>query len=110
MKRSPLLRKTPLRRTSRLRPRSKATEQLYVQRRAFVREFLTENPRCQIAWDGRCRGRAEGVHEVVKRSHGGAIIPGPKADAQGQRFMAACHPCNQAVEDVPAEARRRGFA
>lgn len=110
MKRTPLTRRTPLHRTSRLRPRSKATARVYVQRRAFVREFLTENPRCEIAWDERCRGWAESVHEVVKRSHGGAIIPGPKADAQGQRFMAACHPCNGAVEDYPAEARRRGWA
>ena len=54
--------------------------------------------------------QAEGVHEVIKRSHGGAIVPGEKATAQGQRFIAACHRDNQRVEDHPAWARERGFA
>ena len=81
-----------------------------VARRAFVATLLASRPACEIAWDSRCRGRSESVHEVVKRSHGGAIVPGAKADAQGQRFVAACLPCNGAVEDAPAEARKRGWA
>jgi len=111
------MRKTALRRvtglsrsTTRLRARSRKTTALYVGRRAFVAETLRERPRCEIVWDANCRGRSESVHEVVKRSHGGALVPGPKADAQGQRFVAACLPCNGAVEDAPAEARRRGWA
>jgi len=50
------------------------------------------------------------VHEVIKRSHGGATVPGEKADAQGQRFMAMCAFHNEWIEDNPAEARKRGWA
>lgn len=99
-----------LSRTSRLRPRSRKMARVYVERRRFVGEFLAERPRCEIRWDANCRGRSESVHEVVKRSHGGEILPGPKADAQGQRFVAACLPCNGAIEDHPAEARARGWS
>ncbi len=77
-------------------------------RRAFVAEFLEANPACQIRGPD-CTGRAESVHEVIKRSHQGAIVPGEKATAQGQVFMAACHVDNGYVEDHPAWARERGF-
>ena len=112
MKRSaPLRRVTGLSRSTALRPRSRKMAAAYMDRRAFVAETLADRPRCEIRWDERCRGRSEGVHEItVKRSHGGAIVPGPKAEAQGQRWAAACHPCNGAIEDAPAEARRRGWA
>ena len=112
MKRTALRRVTGLSRsTTRIRPRSRKTAALYREVRVpLVRRLLAERPRCEIRWDERCRGRSESVHEVIKRSHGGAIVPGPKAEAQGQRFVAACIPCNGAVEDHPAEARRRGWA
>ena len=110
MRRTPLRRVTGLSRSTALRPRSRKMTRAYVGRRAFVAATLAERPRCEIAWDERCRERSESVHEVVKRSHGGALVPGPRAEAQGQRFVAACLPCNGAVEDHPAGARRRGWA
>ena len=113
MKRSaPLRRVTGLSRSPPpMRKRSRKTAALYRDERVpLVRRLLAERPACEIAWDANCRGRSESVHEVIKRSHGGAIVPGPKAEAQGQRFVAACIPCNGAVEDHPAEARRRGWA
>lgn len=110
VKRTALRRSTPLARKSRLRPVSRKRARVQRERRAFVSEVLAEGPLCEIRWDANCRGRADGVHEVVKRSHGGALVPGAKAEAQGQRFVAACHYCNGAVEDHPAEARERGWA
>ena len=110
MRRTPLRRVTGLSRSTALRPRSRKQARAYVDRRAFVAATLADRPRCEIRWDERCRGHSESVHEVVKRSHGGAIVPGPRAEAQGQRFVASCLPCNGAVEDAPAEARRRGWA
>ena len=112
MKRTPLRRTTGLSRsTTPIRKRSKRVAALYREQRIpLVRRLLAERPACEIAWDANCRGRSESVHEVIKRSHGGAIVPGPKAEAQGQRFVAACLPCNGAVEDHPAEARSRGWA
>lgn len=109
MKRTPLRRTTPLARTSRLRPRSGKRAAEYVARRKFVRDFLAGR-QCEARDLGGCFG-AMTVHEAgVKRSHGGAIVPGPKADAQGQHFMAMCSHHNGWVEDHPAEARRRGWA
>ena len=90
-----------------MRPRSKRAVELAPARRRFVREFLAGRE-CE-ARDLGCFGPMT-VHEVVKRSHGGAIVPGAKADAQGQVFMALCAGHNGWVEDHPAEARRRGLA
>ena len=109
MKRTPLTRSTPLRSTTPMRKRSKRMAKVYREQRVpLVRRLLAERPACEIAWDANCRGRSESVHEVIKRSHGGAIVPGPKAEAQGQRFVAACLPCNGAVEHGFTQRRRAG--
>src|SRR3989304_5465439 len=112
MRRTALRRVTGLARsTTPIRKRSRKMAALYREARVpLVRRLLAERPACEIAWDANCRGGSGAVHEGIKRAHGGAIGPGPKADAQGQRFVAACLPCNGAVEDHPAEARRRGWA
>ena len=96
------MRRTPLR-----RKRGRETEA--TERRSFVAEFLPGKP-CELAAVfGGCFGRMT-VHERIKRSHGGAIVPGAKAEAQGQSFHALCVGHNDWVEDHPAEARRRGLA
>ena len=41
-----------------------------------------------------CTGASEHVHESIRRSKGGAIFPGAKADYQGQTFWAVCEPCH----------------
>lgn len=71
--------------------------------------LLTEKPNCEVKWNAQCQQRSVDVHEVINRSQGGAIVPGPKADAQGQRFVATCRPCHTEITDHPAEARRRGW-
>ena len=115
LRRTPLRRGTPLARTALAKPRkairvrSARMEAAYAGptgRRAFNR---TLPPECAIN-SPVCWGGARTWHEVIKRSHGGAIVPGEKATAQGQRFVAACHPCNGYLEDHPAWAREKGFA
>ncbi len=92
--------------------RSKRREAMYAGpngRRAFVARMLEEFPNCQIG-AAECTGRAQSVHEVIKRSAGGAILPGPKAEEQGQRFLTACFICNGYVERFPKWARENGFS
>ena len=102
MKRSNALKRTPLkpstarlRRTTRLRYRSKRREAASGERRAFVRAFLAEHPTCQVCPYLRPTWRASvDVHESLRRSAGGAIVPGPKATEQGQTFWALCRDCH----------------
>ena len=96
-----------------LRPSRTPIPRMSAKRRAALparRAFTATLPRdCEIRSES-CWGRATSWHEKIKRSHGGVIVPGPKADAQGQVFFASCSPCQTAVEDYPAWARERGFA
>ena len=78
-------------------------------RRAFVSMFLRLNPECEAKLLGRCTIKATDVHESISRGRTGAIVPGEKADAQGQVFIPACNPCNRYVEDHPVWARSHGF-
>lgn len=66
-------------------------------------EHFGTDPQCAIRWDDRCLGYAEHLHELKKRSRGGDIL-------DPANCVPACDPCNGAVEDYPAEARRRGWA
>ena len=78
-------------------------------RKAFTADLLAMYPNCQIA-SPMCTGMATQVHEAIKRSQGGAIVPGAKATAQGQRFYTSCTNCNVLwVEGNPAESREKGF-
>lgn len=90
-----------------LKPRSRKYAAAMVQRRKFVAEFLPGRE-CEARDLGGCFGVMT-VHERIKRSHLGAVIPGAKADAQGQSFHALCAHHNGWVEDHPAEARSRGW-
>ena len=101
------MKRTALRRTP-LRPRSKAAAREYVARRAFVAALLAERPACEAGLPG-CALRSVDVHEYLARGRGGAITPGPKADAQGQRFFALCRSCHSYISDNTAEGRRLGL-
>lgn len=92
-----------------VRRRSEKREAVYVHRRAFVARLLAERRVCGVKWDSRCTGRSTTVHELIPRSQGGEILPGPKADAQGQRFFTACVRCHDSAHLRPAEARRLGL-
>lgn len=99
LRRSPLApSQTPLRRARGIPRQSPKRERLSVQRRTFVREFLAEHPVCMVEIEVRdCYNPSVEVHESLRRSAGGEIIPGPKADAQGQTFWAVCRPCHRAL-------------
>lgn len=83
---------------------------LYRLRRKFVATFLDGRP-CEgrDVIPGECFG-AMSVHEAIRRSAMGAILPGPVADAQGQRFHALCAGHHSYVTDHPAWAKANGFS
>ena len=59
-----------------------------------------------------CTGAAECIHHVIKLSAGGARLPGPLADAQGQEFKVSCRACNVGIEstaELVVWARENGF-
>ncbi len=130
MKRTPLKRKTPLTSRAQLATRrplqsktgieSRQKPRLVSEKRqralngvggytAFSKALRAAFPTCQIRWGTICTGQTQGVHHVIKLSHAGALRPGPLADAQGQVFIAACNPCNSAVEQYPIDARLSGL-
>jgi hypothetical protein len=95
-----------------IRPRSRKREALYAGphgRRAFVAQMLYDAPYCVAKWPRVCTTYSAHVHEYVPRGRGGAILPGSKADAQGQRFMPVCAACHRVLTDHPAEAVARGL-
>lgn len=91
-----------------IRRRSPRKRTLYDERRDFVRRELARRPRCEVGYEG-CTGQSQDVHEVIARGRGGAIIPGLKADAQGQRWLSICRQCHEIVTIDSARARRDGF-
>ena len=70
--------------------------------------MLAERPNCELR-SPVCTGRAQAIDEALKRSAGGAIVPGELAGEQNQRFYAACNPCNTYKEDHPRWAVENGF-
>lgn len=117
VKRTPIARRTPLKRSttplkrSPIRKRSRKTEALYAGkdgRRKFVRLFLETHPLCEVGWEG-CTTLSNDVHEWWRRGAGGAIVPGEKADRQGQRFVAVCRACHGELGLQPARAKREGW-
>jgi len=94
------MKRTPMKRgTKPMAQRSKKRISEYAGkdgRAAYVAQVLELYPRCQIA-SVMCAGESVDVHESILRSRGGAIVPGPKAEAQGQRFFAICRDCHNWV-------------
>ena len=115
MKRSPIARRTPLKRSTKplkkspLRRRSKKMQTLYTDERIpFVIATIAERPDCELK-SADCTGLSQTVHEGLKRSAGGAIVPGELADEQRQEFWSCCNLCNMYVETHPTWAREHGF-
>lgn len=84
-------------------------KKVYEERRPFVAKLLKERPYCEAALDG-CWVKSTEVHETLARSATGAIIPGDKADVQGQVFRALCHMCHRFITDHPKWAKENGWA
>jgi hypothetical protein len=102
--RKPLQQRKALSSKTRLKPRSKKMEDAYVERREFVKKFLTDNPYCQVRWDFNCQITSIDVHETMFRSHGGEIV----GDDPTQ-FIATCRYCHGMIHDNPLEAHEKGF-
>jgi len=96
------VKRSPIRRVSKKRAA------ISKERAQFVGDLIATHPRCQIG-SPVCSGGSTTVHEALKRSHGGAIVPGDKATRQGQNFFPCCRACNGYVEDHPSWAAEKGF-
>lgn len=115
MKRTPmsrgsggLSRSTPLKRSSRLAPRSAKTTAKYAGsgsaegRRALVARLLAERPRCQATIANVCTGDSVDVHELLARSAGGSIL-------DESNCICCCRSCHRWIGDHPLEALARGL-
>lgn len=99
----PLARTGQLARTAVLKARSPKTAKVYrTERVPLVQDILAARRFCEIRWDANCRTLAEGLHEILSRGRGGSIT-------DEANVLAACHYCNGAVSDNPAQAEARGF-
>ena len=99
---------TKLKRRTPIRQRSVKHAAMMVVRAEFVRAVLEARPNCEAKLLG-CTRLSQDVHEVIARGRGGAALPGEKADAQGQRFVAICRVCHAFVTDHPAKAEAMGL-
>jgi len=104
------MKSTPLKRSTKpLRRRSKKRQKLYTEERIpFVIATIEERPVCEIQ-SADCSQLSTTVHERIKRSAGGSIVPGETADRQGQVFDSCCYECNLYIETHPQWARDNGF-
>jgi hypothetical protein len=97
MKRSPIKRKTPLKRSGRkLRPVSKKRAR---ENRAYTRLrewYLEQNPACEI-----CGKKATQIHH--KRGRFGARLN------EKEYFMAICMACHDWIHKNPMEAYAKGY-
>jgi len=110
-RRKPLKRSGNIKRTSRIKPRSKKMEALYVDRRAFVVKILGERPYCEACpkfaqHDGLKtynRFPSRDVHELVRRSQGGSIL-------DEKNVLAVCRKCHDRIGREPKLAVELGLA
>jgi hypothetical protein len=107
----PLVKRSPIKRgkarswNSTLRVRSRKREAIYVERRAFVREYVTAHPTCELL---PCGALSVDVHEVIRRSHGAALYPGQPGKRETP-YMALCRAHHDYITTHPAWARERGY-
>ena len=99
------VKRTPLKRTGWLKPRSKKRQKLYSQkggRRDFVASMLQRFPKCQATISVHCSGRAVDVHELLARSQGGSIL-------DEENCITVCRTCHTWIGDNPNKARQLGL-
>ncbi|MBP7594321.1 MAG: hypothetical protein KA755_01580 [Candidatus Microthrix sp.] len=98
-----------LQRRTRIKHRSKTKARAQADRRRLIARLTAESPWCELgpvihevdpAWP--CARRAEGLHELRKRSAGGSTT-------NLDNLKRACNRCNSWVEDHPVTARRLGL-
>ena len=100
MRRSPLERKTPIRK------RSAKTARVYSEARGpLVEAILHQRPQCQardLVPPDVCTGASEQVHERKTRARGGDIL-------DERNCLALCARCHRFVHDNPAWSTQRGL-
>ena len=97
---NPLKPLRPKPRQKRIRPRSRRMTKLMAYYRELVKEFLAENPDCQVHKDGK-RCEATQVHHC--RGRAGTLL----IDARW--WAAVCHSGHCFLHDEPALAREDGL-
>ena len=102
LKRTPLQRKTPLKRTGSLAPVSKRRAKTNRQRRKFVEEELTNRVYCEAKIPNVCTTYSVEIHEPILRSQGGSILD--RANS-----VAICRMCHRWVHDNVGEAMKLGL-
>ena len=102
MKRTPLKRKTPLKRSGSLAPVSKKRAKTNRARRKFVQEELEKRNWCEAHIAQVCTRRATEIHEPILRSAGGSILDAATS-------VAICRMCHRWVHDNVKEAKRLGL-
>lgn len=102
MKRSQILRRTPLQRS--LLPRLRSMKQARKDRARTEpkRVFMLAHPWCQAGIEGVCTRVSQHCHEPWIRSAGG-----PTDDPAG--YMAVCWGCHAYIHTHTAESRARGW-
>lgn len=98
-----------LQRRTRLKPRSRSKSRDQAERRRIVGRLAASSPWCELGpiihlhdptWP--CTRRAEGLHELRKRSAGGSLT-------NLANLRRACNRCNGWVEDHPTVAHELGL-
>tara|TARA_R100001163_G_C5020040_1_gene163093 strand:- start:609 stop:950 length:342 start_codon:yes stop_codon:yes gene_type:complete len=102
LKRTPLKRKTPLKRTGSLAPVSKRRAKTNRQRRKFVHEELSNRIYCEAKIPNVCNRYSTEIHEPILRSQGGSILD--RANS-----VAICRMCHRWVHDNVGEAMKLGL-
>jgi hypothetical protein len=102
VKRTPLKRKTPLKRTGSLAPVSKRRAKTNRQRAKFVEEELNNRVWCEAKIANVCTRRAVEIHEPIPRSLGGSILDVTNS-------VAICRMCHSWVHQNVAEAKQLGL-
>lgn len=96
------MKRTPLRRRTRLRGMSPKRKALNELRRIFVAEQLAAKPWCEARIYPLCTGRAVDVHELKTRARGGSIT-------DPDNVLALCRACHHHITVNPAWAVEHGF-
>lgn len=102
MKRTPLKRKTPLKRTGSLSPVSKRRAKTNTKRRAFVKEELDKRPYCEANIPDVCTRYSTELHEPILRSLGGSIL-------DVSNSVAICRMCHTWVHNNVGQAKELGL-
>jgi hypothetical protein len=104
MKRSPLKRKTPLKRGNKpmkrspLRPMSKKRQNALKEYGEVRKRYLEEHPVCEVCG---MKPPAE-IHHIHNRGTGGAL-------SDTENFLAVCRYCHEQIHAKPQWSRDHGY-